>query len=92
MYTKTQVDALVKMGIVQYKKIYKNQIVGEEASKQIGQSDTGLKLQSHENYTDAKTIGKATIYAFFTVYDGLYCAIAQLASTLASTSTEVFIN
>jgi spartin len=47
-------------------------MVGEEAGKQFGESDTGKKMQANPNYEDAKQIGKATLYAFVSVYDGLY--------------------
>jgi len=50
-------------------------MVGEEAGRQFADSETGKKVQQNKNYDDAKQIGKATLYAFVTVYDGLYQAL-----------------
>lgn len=56
----------------------------------MADSETGKKVQSHKNYEDAKQIGKATLFAFVTVYDGMYEALGELGKSCAQATTDVF--
>lgn len=64
-------------------------VIGEEAGNQFADSETGKQMQEHRYYGDAKEVGTKALYAFVTVYDGLYEALGQLVNSAAGATTEV---
>lgn len=79
IFTRAQVDALINLG----------KMIGEEASKQFADSETGKRMQEHKYYAEAKEIGAGALVACVSIYDGLTEALCVLLKSTGEATTHV---
>lgn len=61
----------------------------KEVGKEVEASDTGVKIKSHKHYEDVVNVGKGTVHAVASVYDGCFEALCEIGRGFSEASVGV---